>query len=301
MEHQSGKFLPPQPVAPTKSALPITPSKASPPISPLRGSGTYITSSRANPARWQVWGNIPTVALWQAVCLTLDVEPDTERHGLTRWFDSRHGVPAGLTQDFVDRLQVTQANVSTGGPIRPQELYVGALASPHCPVQLSEVAAFAICLGWPVPDAMRTLAQAPAPQTPTLPARMIGRAEMNPLTVTNNKPSIQGTDVAADDSQERNFLSGNAVGAKRVPPVAGDKPWLIHDQRDLDPEQPWYTPARYFARQLVKEDATLLLKKLRLANKVSQSLNKARIYKRGGKEVPVASTVLKALSNINLA
>ena len=42
--------------------------------------------------------------------------------------------------------------------------------------------------------------------------------------------------------------------------------------RDPDPDEPWYIPARYFARQLVKEDSTLLNKKDLLAEKVAQSL-----------------------------
>ena len=78
------------------------------------------------------------------------------------------------------------------------------------------------------------------------------------------------------------------------------KPWLIADPRDPEPEQPWYTPARYFARALVKDDPTLLVKTSILADKVAMSLAKVNIYKRGGKKPLLGVTVLKAFSKISL-
>lgn len=45
------------------------------------------------------------------------------------------------------------------------------------------------------------------------------------------------------------------------------KPWEIPDPRDLKPKQDWYISARYFARQLVEDDSTLLVKRDRLCEK----------------------------------
>ncbi|HRH05050.1 MAG TPA: hypothetical protein PK702_04425 [Burkholderiaceae bacterium] len=79
------------------------------------------------------------------------------------------------------------------------------------------------------------------------------------------------------------------------------KPWQIQDTNDPEPLQAWYTPARYFARQLVIADSTLLSKKLILAERVSISLSNVGIYKRGGKKMRHnASTVLKAFANTTL-
>jgi len=72
------------------------------------------------------------------------------------------------------------------------------------------------------------------------------------------------------------------------------KPWLVADPKDSTPALSWYTPARYFARQLIKDDSTLLLKRLPLADKVSKSLAKVGIYKRGGVKPLAADTILKA-------
>lgn len=78
------------------------------------------------------------------------------------------------------------------------------------------------------------------------------------------------------------------------------KPWLVKDPNDPEPPQPWYTSARYFARQLVAENPTLLVKRPNLAVKVAQALKNVGILKRGGKRPLGEATVRKAFSNIKL-
>lgn len=82
--------------------------------------------------------------------------------------------------------------------------------------------------------------------------------------------------------------------------VNKNKPWELVDPKDPVPMQPWYTPARYFARELVKDDSTLLNKKNILAQKTSKALLNARIFGRY-KNKPIApETILKAFANISL-
>ena len=102
---------------------------------------------------------------------------------------------------------------------------------------------------------------------------------------------IEKSDFAAPAAKGKTAL---------VATPGGDKPWLIPNPQDPKPIQPWYIPARYFARQLVKEDLTLLVKKSLLAKKTSQSLGSVGIFKRGGKELLSEGTVLKAFSNVTL-
>jgi hypothetical protein len=75
-------------------------------------------------------------------------------------------------------------------------------------------------------------------------------------------------------------------------------PWLIPEPNDPPAIQPWYTPARYFARQLIKEQPTLLGNRKLLADKVRNQLIGARIYKRGGKKPLDSSTIKKAFINV---
>lgn len=90
--------------------------------------------------------------------------------------------------------------------------------------------------------------------------------------------------------------------AKRIPTPKSpdDKPWLTKDPADPEPEQPWYTPARHFARQCVKDDSTLLVKKDLLAKKVVIYLSNAGYLKRGRKEPFKKGTVLKSFTKVNL-
>ncbi len=78
-----------------------------------------------------------------------------------------------------------------------------------------------------------------------------------------------------------------------------EEPWLKQNPNDPNPKLRWYVPARYFARQLVKDDSTLLLKRNLLAAKVAQSLEKVGIKKRGDKKPFQPSTILKAFNNVN--
>ncbi len=75
--------------------------------------------------------------------------------------------------------------------------------------------------------------------------------------------------------------------------------WTI-DSRDPRQVHNWYTPARYFARQLVKNDPTLITKKDLLAKEVVVLLTSNRIFKRGGKLSFDPGTVKKAFVNVIL-
>ena len=91
------------------------------------------------------------------------------------------------------------------------------------------------------------------------------------------------------------------ITADKPKPTAADTdPWWTLVEGDPEPKEDWYTPARYFARQLVREDTTLLTKRPLLAVKIAQSLPRVGIYKRGGKLPLGPSTVLKSLSNVIL-
>jgi len=90
------------------------------------------------------------------------------------------------------------------------------------------------------------------------------------------------------------------VDAVPVSQTKEPMPWLIADPRDPEPAQSWYIPARYFARQLVKDDSTLLTKKRILVSKVALSLENVGIKKRGGKKPLDPTTILKAFSNVSI-
>ena len=78
-------------------------------------------------------------------------------------------------------------------------------------------------------------------------------------------------------------------------------PWLIINPQDPVPKQSWHTAARYFARELIKSDTSLLQNTKKLRNKIHDSLNKVGVYKRGGAVPPDQATIQKALTGIKLS
>jgi hypothetical protein len=76
------------------------------------------------------------------------------------------------------------------------------------------------------------------------------------------------------------------------------EPWLIVNPADPKPDQPWYTPARYFARKLARDDVTLLSKPDILADKVLKILTKHGVHKRGDKPFGSSDTIKKAFVNV---
>lgn len=78
------------------------------------------------------------------------------------------------------------------------------------------------------------------------------------------------------------------------------KPWHIIDKNDPVAKQSWYICARYFARQLVKDDSTLLIKRELLSEKTAHCLQNAGILKRGNLRPLLPSTVKKAFCNVHL-
>ena len=76
------------------------------------------------------------------------------------------------------------------------------------------------------------------------------------------------------------------------------KPWLNHVPGDPEPTYLWYTPARYFAREFVKETPTLINKRNLLSEKVAEALPKKGVYGRSKKKALEPQTILKSFNNI---
>ena len=113
---------------------------------------------------------------------------------------------------------------------------------------------------------------------------------------------FKNPDTFADAAQTELQTTSPHVKEGAMPMMQSEtrKPWTIEDPRDPKPEQPWYTSARYFARQLASEDSTLRKKKYILAKRVVEMLTAVGIKKRGGKKPFDPGTIKKALSNVLL-
>lgn len=203
-------------------------------------------------ADWNLWADMEEVQLWQAVALSLDIEPNS-LPGL----DFRP-IVGGPFDDCPDEFK------------RRLKLAVSKFYEANTEIRLSSLREWAVQLTrpWTFPKDFPQ-------QQPTI------------------KEAAKSAPIAVEQGQK-------GLNEASPQPASHLKPWLESDPSDPDPKQDWYIPARYFARQLIKKDSTLLLKRVVLADMVSKSLAKLGIYKRGGKKPPAAETILKAFSNVIL-
>ena len=217
------------------------------------GGSTLLTqvaplpTMRKPPAvNWDKWLNMPVMALWEAIALSCNIEPDQD---------------TAVGQVFEDRMHIAISHLASGRLLHIEANVPSRVA--FAPVSLVDIARLAKSCRWPVP------AEFPKAEASPIPAPVVAES-----------------------------ASGGVEPAK-VGPV-NENPWLVIDRSDPSAIQPWYTPARYFARQLVMEDSTLLQKRSVLADKVSKSLAAAGIKKRGGKLAFNSDTVLKAFAKVVL-
>lgn len=103
--------------------------------------------------RWAVWKLAPRVELWQAVSLSLDLEPTS----VWRRTFSAMGEPTPFShsesQVFTDRLEVACLNASRLTGRSPSGDFTVHLETPT-----NEFARFAIEVGWEIPEALAQLA-----------------------------------------------------------------------------------------------------------------------------------------------
>lgn len=112
---------------------------------PLRGTAHVDESNYPlRGPRWKVWGALPTIELWRAVVLSLDVEPEeklqAEACGIA---PVRPHIFSRIPREYFDRLKDCKRGLSVNGPIHPQgAFYSGVLQDPKAAVLMGEVAAF---------------------------------------------------------------------------------------------------------------------------------------------------------------
>jgi len=223
---------------------------------------------------WAFWMHKTEVELWEAACLSCNVNPDSQKKMCQRYGKSHYGP---RNEKISERLELLIDNLCLRQFFSPQTF---KSSSPNFQtVILSEFAAWCLYIGYDIPKELTAIAKSPdaASVTPTsksdAPSKTI-------QSIRDYPEKINKKDVETDKQTE--------------------KPWHIHNSNDPEPALLWYTPARYFARKLVEDDSTLLTKRNRLASKIVTSLSNAGIYKRGGKNPFNPDTIKKVLSNVKL-
>lgn len=256
-------------------------SRAPAPISPLRGTSISMrqAENKVNAPNWKEWKYTPSVRLWEACALSLNIDPHNLKDSGHGWMGDSNETPSfkptsfpnsELETEFYLRVRLLVANFSDRKYFQPSKLNMAAIW--QCSVKLSDFAHWASSIvkwkGLP-------------PELVVLDTKNAQESDKNKVKENIHK-------------DEAPFEPASTVNET----TKDDKLWNIKKEGDPEPEQDWYTPARYFARNLVKKDPSLLTKRAQLAKKIAQLLPTVNVMKRGGKKPLADTTILKALTNI---
>ncbi|MBM0105196.1 hypothetical protein JM946_10560 [Steroidobacter sp. S1-65] len=110
---------------------------------------TAVDDRRPN---WAKWRFVPDVEIWEGVALSLNIEPDKVNHHPHGWMADAHLFLE--SEEFNDRIFVLKRN-------RELRRTAVSLDDPvHSEVSLSEFAAYALSVGWKIPDELKGMAVA---------------------------------------------------------------------------------------------------------------------------------------------
>lgn len=229
---------------------------------------------------WDWWKKREGVRLWEAVALSKNIKP-------SRLEKIKAQQPNNYRYYF-NRLNMAISWLNISLPIMQDHPNNGILPENRV-VLLSDFVQCAQSKGTKLPTGLQEIfAKHQNMDKPVSEAKEIKFSL--PTNSGNNDSGGRSSDSASPKTEP----------AQVQTPAAAHTPWEIKDPKDPEPEQPWYTPARYFARELVRDDPTLLTKKIALAEKVATSLINVGVCKRGGKKKLLASTILKSFVNVTL-
>ena len=125
---------------------------------------------------WKLWARVPTVALWEAVALVLEIEPRTLQPLRDGWmagpgrgpfFEPRSFSSETKRTDFDSALSFAERAAKVAGPIYLRTGLAFGMNKRTAQVSLTEVVAFFVGVDWPgIPAPLLALVSAAA-GTPT--------------------------------------------------------------------------------------------------------------------------------------
>lgn len=107
---------------------------------------------------WKLWTSVPTVALWEAVALVLEIDPRSLRHQRDAWMAGsgcgplfeRGSFPSqAKREDFETALSFAERAANVVGPIHLRTRLAVGMNRRTAQVSLAEVVAFFVSCEWP--------------------------------------------------------------------------------------------------------------------------------------------------------
>lgn len=128
---------------------------------------------------WEVWQHIPEAKLWEAVALSLNLDPRRIKINRHSWMAS--DLIFEERKEFSDRLLVAQRNLTSGNLMARHY----NSASPNvCSVSLGEFSVWALSIGWTLPPVLTKIGEsvgANKVQQPPPTEKPLGTRERNTI------------------------------------------------------------------------------------------------------------------------
>ena len=139
-------------------------------------------SEVVTPPKWRVWRYRKTCELWEGIFLSMNVEPESMRDVIGRWLRTDRRTPLnGISEDFLDRLSVTLANVHERGPIVPRVPNLYLYQHPQVVVSTANLANFfaGVADDYGMPEEFKALAKGYV--EPTMPVPFTSKLKRSAL------------------------------------------------------------------------------------------------------------------------
>lgn len=110
-----------------------------------------MNNKSARTPTWSVWLNVPEVAIWEAVALSLNIDPDRVKHNAHSFMAEEHLFDE--SKEFDDRITVATRNAGQALRLSTNSL----VDTTENKVSLPGFSQWASTIGWHMPDEMLTL------------------------------------------------------------------------------------------------------------------------------------------------
>lgn len=134
---------------------PVKVSQAPAPITPVRGRFYVAPKDTDREPRWEKWRLMEQVELWQAIALSLNIEPSKVKYRNNSWMGS--GLPFDEGDTFIDRLEVLRQH-STNRSYFPTPCTLNMNKWYFCCNRLNEFSAWCKHVNYDIPDELTKLA-----------------------------------------------------------------------------------------------------------------------------------------------
>lgn len=200
---------------------------------PGYGGNRYRPPTPPTPPDWSFWLHMPEVRLWQAVALSMSIDPDSLKHHPQGWMVGPGSGPIFTNDSFSSseqqiifdkRLRLLVANKSVNNGFSPGTLSMDHPA--YNSVRLSEFSPWAQSIGWDIPAEL----VASARKHDEKPGVATAQHEVTAMTRTDTPAKVSPGDTENNGPESDTGIPGK-IPRTSIGKLAIEAAWLIEQSK----------------------------------------------------------------------